>query len=315
MAVKVAVIQKPPVLCDLEATMAGAVEDVKEAAAQGARLIVFPETYLPGYPTWIWRLRPGGDMAAASALHARLRENAVDLAGGGLRPLCDAAAEAEATVVCGLNEIDRAFSGSTLFNTLVVIGPDGAILNRHRKLIPTNPERMVWGRGDASGLRVVETPVGRIGGLICWENYMPLARYALYAQNIEIYVAPTWDTGEGWLATMRHIAREGGCWVIGTATALQASDIPKDFPHRDALFPREDEWICDGDAVVVRPFGGPVAGPMTREKGMLMAEIDVAAARDARRSLDIAGHYARPDIFRLEVSRRPQNPVDFDDGP
>jgi len=313
MGTKVAVIQKPPVLCDLEATMAGAIADVKEAAAQGARLIVFPEAHLPGYPTWIWRLRPGGDMAASGALHARLRENAVDLAGGGLRPLCDAAAEADVTVVCGLNEIDREFSGSTLFNTLVVIGPDGAILNRHRKLIPTNPERMVWGRGDASGLRVVETPVGRIGGLICWENYMPLARYALYAQNIEIHVAPTWDTGEGWLATTRHIAREGGCWVIGTATALQASDIPRDFPHRDALFTREDEWICDGDAVVVKPFGGPIAGPMTREKGILMAEIDVAAARDARRSLDIAGHYARPDIFRLEVNRRALKPVDFAD--
>ncbi len=311
--VKVAVVQKPPVLLDLDATMANAVADLKEAADAGATLIVFPEAYFPGYPTWIWRLRPGGDMAAASAIHSRLRENAVDLAGGGLKPLCAAAAEAGVTVVCGLHEIDSAFSGSTLFNTLVVIGPDGAILNRHRKLVPTNPERMIWGRGDARGLRVVETPAGRIGGLICWENYMPLARYALFAQNVEVYVAPTWDAGEGWLATMRHIAREGGCWVIGTATAIQASDVPEDFPHREALFARENEWLCDGDAMVVRPFGGPIAGPMTREKGTLFAEIDLAAAAAARRSLDVAGHYARPDVFRLEVNRKAQNPVDFTD--
>jgi nitrilase len=195
-----------------------------------------------------------------------------------------------------------------------LIGPDGEILNRHRKLLPTNPERMVWGRGDARGLRVVETPAGRIGTLICWENYMPLARFALYAQNLEILIAPTWDVGEGWLATLRHIAREGGCWVISTATALQASDVPADLPHRDALFPDGDEWICDGDAVVVRPFGGPVAGPLHREKGVLTAEIDPEAARAARRSLDVAGHYNRPDIFQLEVDRRPLDPVRFTDG-
>ena len=143
---------------------------------------------------------------------------------------------------------------------------------------------------------------------------MPLARFALYAQNLEILVAPTWDSGDGWLATMRHIAREGGCWVIGTATAIQGSDVPADFPHRDAVFPDEDEWICDGDAVVVRPFGGPVAGPLRREKGVVTAEIDPVAARDARRSLDVAGHYGRPDIFRLEVDRRPLDPVKFSDG-
>lgn len=312
MATQVAVAQRPPVLLDLEATMDRAVSTVEEAATNGSKLLVFPEAYLPGYPTWIWRLRPGGDMALSGEIHSRLRENSVDIDAGDLRPLCDAAATHNMTVVCGLNERDGRYSGTTLFNTVVVIGPDGAILNRHRKLIPTNPERMVWGRGDASGLKVVDTPVGRIGCLICWENYMPLARYALYAQDIDIYVAPTWDCGEGWLATMRHIAREGGCWVIGLATALQGSDVPADFPNRAELF-KDDDWLCDGDAVIVKPFGGPIAGPLHREKDILYAEIDVADAAKARRSLDVAGHYARPDIFRLEVNRSPMPPVDFKD--
>jgi nitrilase len=314
MSIKVAVIQKPPVLLDLPATLSNAVADLERAAESGAELVVFPEAYLPGYPTWVWRLRPGGDIAVSGELHSRLRDHSVDIAGGDLEPLTDAASRTGTTVVCGLHEIDREFSGTTLFNTVVVIGSDGTILNRHRKLLPTNPERMVWGRGDARGLRVVATPVGRIGTLVCWENYMPLARFALYAQNLEILVAPTWDTGEGWLATMRHIAREGGCWVIGTATAIQASDVPVDFPHRDALFPDEDEWICDGDAVVVRPFGGPMAGPLHRQKGVLSAEIDPAAAHAARRSLDVAGHYNRPDIFHLEVNRQPLDPIRFNDG-
>ena len=309
---KVAVIQKPPVLLHRDKTIESALASIDEAAGNGASLLVFPEAYLPGYPTWIWRLRPGGDMALSGEIHARLRENAVDLARGDLQPIQDAAARHGVTVVIGIHELDSAFSGTTLFNTVVVIGPDGGVLNRHRKLMPTNPERMVWGMGDASGLKVVETPAGRLGSLICWESYMPLARYALYAQDIDIYVAPTWDTGESWLATMRHIAKEAGCWVIGTATALQGSDIPADFPERDRLF-TPDEWINDGDAVVVKPMGAVAAGPLKREKGILYAEIDRETARRARRSLDVCGHYSRPDIFSFAVDRRPLNPVQFSD--
>jgi nitrilase len=249
-------------------------------------------------------------MALSAEIHQRLRENSVDLAGNNLQPVQDAAAKHGVTIVLGINERDSQFSGTTLFNTVVVIGPDGAILNRHRKLMPTNPERMVWGTGDATGLRVVDTPAGRLGSLICWESYMPLARYALYAQNIDIYVAPTWDSGDRWLATMCHIAKEAGCWVIGTATALQGSDVPGDFPERDALFDPE-EWINDGNAVVVKPMGTIVAGPLMREKGILYAEIDKEEARRARRSLDICGHYSRPDIFSFSVDRRPLRPVTF----
>ncbi len=140
---------------------------------------------------------------------------------------------------------------------------------------------------------------------------MPLARYALYAQRVEIYVAPTWDTGDTWLATMQHIAREGGCWVIGCSTPLEATDIPEDVPHRDILFPDPEEWVNQGDAVIYRPFGGAIAGPMRKKKGLLTAEIDAAAAEAARRKFDAAGHYARPDIFTLYVDRRPQTPVEF----
>ena len=163
MATKVAVIQKPPVLLNREKTIARTLESIEEAAREGASLLVFPEAYIPGYPTWIWRLKPGGDMALCNEIHARLRQNAVDLSANDLKPVQDAARKHGLTVVIGLHEIDSGFSGTTLFNTVVVIGPDGAILNRHRKLMPTNPERMVWGMGDATGLKVVDTPAGRLG--------------------------------------------------------------------------------------------------------------------------------------------------------
>src|SRR5450755_2702664 len=232
---RIAVVQRPPVLLNRSRTIADAVAAIREVAANGARLVVFPEAYIPGYPGWIWRLRPGGDMVLAERLHAQLLASAVSLDGDDVAPLREAAKEHRVTVVCGIDERDAEFSRSTIYDTVVVIGPDGSLLNRHRKLMPTNPERMVWGFGDARGLKVVETPVGRIGCLICWENYMPLSRYALYAQNMDILLAPTWDCGEEWIATMKHIAREGGCWVIGTGTALQGKDLPANFPERKRI--------------------------------------------------------------------------------
>lgn len=312
MTVKVAVVQTPPVLLSRDKTIAKVISTIAEAARAGASLIVFPETFVPGYPAWIWRLKPGGDMRLTADIHARLRESAIDIARGDLKSIQDAALKHNATVVLGINELDSTFSGTTLFNTVVIIGADGVLLNRHRKLMPTNPERMVWGMGDGSGLRVVDTSVGRIGSLICWENYMPLARYALYAQDIEIYVAPTWDAGESWIATMRHIAKEAGCWVIGVSTAIQTEDIPEDFPERNKLF-EPGEWINDGDAVVVKPMGAIVAGPLHRQKGILYADIDVEAARRARRSLDVCGHYSRPDVFDFSVNRKALRPVTFSD--
>jgi len=310
---KVAVVQEPPVYLDKGASLERAVDLVGHAAAGGAELIVFPEVWLPGYPTFVWRLAPGAGMRATDELFALSQANSVDLSRDDLSPVRAAAKEHGVVVVMGHQEVDGRVSGSTLFNSAAIIDADGRILNNHRKLMPTNPERMVWGFGDGSTLNVVETAVGRIGALICWENYMPLARFALYAQNIDIYVAPTWDSGDTWLATMQHIAREGGCWVIGCATSIEAADIPADLPHRETLFPKQDEWINAGDAVVYRPFGGLAAGPMHREKGLLIAEIEAAEARASRRKFDVSGHYARPDVFTLHVNRAPQSPVRFED--
>ena len=310
---KTAVVQEPPVYLDLAASMERAVGLIEKAAAEGAKLIVFPEAWFPGYPTFVWRLPPGAGMGKTDDLFARMQANAIDLSRGGMTPLQEAARENEMVIVAGYQELDGAVSGSTLYNSCVIIDADGQIANNHRKLMPTNPERMVWGFGDGSGLKVVETAVGRIGALICWENYMPLARFAMYAQDIDIYVAPTWDSGDTWLATMQHIAREGGCWVIGCATALEVSDIPTDIPHYDELFPNKDEWVNPGDAVIYKPFGGVMAGPMHQEKGLLLAEIDPSEARASRRKFDVAGHYARPDVFSLTVNRSAQPPATFSD--
>ena len=308
---RVAIIQKAPALLDREKTLAIAVEAVDEAAAGGAQLIVFPEAFVPGYPAWIWRLRPGSDMALIERLHSALLGNAVELARDGLAPLCAAAKNNAVTVICGIHERDTDSSRGTLYNTAVIIGADGSIRNRHRKLMPTNPERMVWGFGDGSGLKTVDTPCGRIGTLICWENYMPLARYALYARGVEIYIAPTYDSGDRWLASLQHIAREGGCWVIGSGCAFRATDIPDSFPGKE-LYPRSEEWINAGDSAVVAPNGKFVAGPMRNEMGILYADIDLEQVGSARRTLDIVGHYARPDIFRLEVKTGAARPVEFD---
>jgi len=309
---KIAIIQEAPVFLDRDKTMTRAVDLIRQAATDGAKLVVFPEAFIPGYPAWIWRLRPGGDWGLCEQLHARLLKNAVDLGSDGLAPILAAAKDTQVTVVCGLNERDSKSSRTTLYNSVVTISADGDIINHHRKLMPTNPERMTWGFGDASGVTVVDTPVGRIGSLICWENYMPLARYSLYSQGIDVYIAPTYDSGEGWLGTMQHIAREGGCWVLCSGVAIEHDDIPEDFPDRERLYPADEAWINPGDSVVVAPGGDIVAGPMNRQKGMLMFDLDLDRVASARRTLDVAGHYARPDIFTLHVDSKPQAPTEFD---
>jgi len=312
---RVAVVQHPPVLLDREASLVRALALVDEASGNGASLVTFPEAFLPGYPEYIWGLRPGDDYDLSRELHGLLIANAIDLGSDDLRPLQEAARRHGLVVVIGIHERDASYSRATLFNTMVTIGPDGAILNRHRKLVPTNPERMVWSPGDGAGLRVVDTPVGRLGGLICWENYMPLARFSLYAQGVQVYVASTWDEGEVWLATMRHIAAEGRCWVLGSGCSMQASDIPASFPERARLYPDPARWLNPGDSVIVSPGGEVVAGPLHATHGILYAECDPAAADTAHYTLDAAGHYNRPDVFTLTVRRGPGVQVAFDDGP
>lgn len=308
---RIAIVQRPPIFLNKAETIGAAVSSVSEAASAGAQLVVFPEAFIPGYPAWIWRLRPGGDMTLSERLHSLLLANSVRVSEDDLAPLREAARQNNVTVVCGINERDTDFSRGTIYNSVVIIGPDGTILNRHRKVMPTNPERMVWGFGDASGLRAVETPCGRIGTLICWENYMPLARCTLYAQGVDIYIAPTYDTGDRWLATMQHIAREGGCWVIGSGCAFQGRHIPDDVPGKAELYSNADEWVNAGDSVVVAPGGKIVAGPLHDALGILYADIDLELVGVARRSLDTVGHYSRPDIFQLHVNTGPLSPVVF----
>lgn len=306
---QLAIIQTAPVFLNKTRTVELAVSKVEEAAETGAELIVFTEAFIPGYPAWVWRLRPGGDWNLSEQLHSRLLNNAVDLESADLEPLYEAAKKHQVTIVCGIEERDSKLSRSTLYNSVVVIGPDGTLLNRHRKLMPTNPERMVWGFGDASGLKVIETPAGRISTLLCWENYMPLARYALYSQGVELYIAPTYDSGDDWISSLQHIAREGGCWVIGCGNLMQGCDIPNDFPEKDKLYPDADEWVNPGDSVVIAPGGQIVAGPLRREEGILFCEIDLEKAGIAKRAMDVVGHYSRPDIFKLHVNSKPQSPV------
>jgi len=309
---RAALVQYAPVFLDRAATLDKAAAAVAEAAQAGAQLVVLPEAFIPGYPAWIWRLRPGTDMALAEQLHARLRSNAVDLSGDDLAPLRQAARQHRVTIVCGIQERDADFSRNTLYNTVVTIGPDGVLLNRHRKVMPTSPERMVWGFGDASGLKAVDTPCGRVGALLCWENYMPLARCAMYAQGVEVYVAPTYDNGERWIASMQHIAREGGCWVLGSCSAFRGCDIPASLPGKAQLYPNDDEWINPGDSVVVAPGGKIVAGPLHDAQGILYADIELEKVGMARRNLDVVGHYARPDLFQLHVNAQATQPVVFD---
>lgn len=308
---RLAIVQKAPAFLHRAECLRIAVSSVAQAAAGGARLVIFPEAFVPGYPAWVWRLRPGGDMALSARLHRALIDNAVNLATDDLGPLREAARKHKVTVVCGINERDGAFSRGTLYNTVVTIGADGSVLNRHRKLMPTNPERMVWGQGDATGLRPIDSACGRIGALICWESYMPLARYALYAQGLDVYIAPTYDSGDRWIATLQHIAREAGCWVVGSGVAFRASDIRGAAPGMTDLYPSADEWINAGDSAVIAPSGKVVVGPLRNDVGVLYADIDSQDIVNARRTLDVTGHYSRSDLFSLHVHTGPLHPVNF----
>jgi nitrilase len=306
---KIAIAQLPPVFLDRKACLELAVRTIAQAATDGASLLVFPEAFIAGYPVWIWRLRPGTDHSACAALHQRLTTESCQIDSADLAPLQSAAKQHQITVVCGFNE--RASSGSqtTLYNSVVCISAEGQLLNCHQKLVPTNAERMIWGQGDGRSLRVIDSAAGKLSTLICWENYMPLARYALYAQGVEIYIAPTYDSGEQWLSSMQHIARESGCWVISANNAFQAADLSTDILELTGAYPDQTEWVNPGDSVVIAPGGKIEAGPWRRQKGLFYAEIDTSACIAARRSLDVAGHYARTDLFRLHITEQPSSPV------
>ena len=306
---RVAAVQAAYVLMDRDATIDRVAALTASAAREGAQLVVFPEAFVPGTPVWIdtqpvWE--GDEDWFGLLASHAVVAGD----------PACDRlaaiAAEHAVWLVVGVSE--RAEHGATIYNTVLYFSPDGTLADRHRKLVPTGSERTIWGMGDGSTLRVVDTGQARIGGLICWENYMPLARFHLYAQGIEVWIAPTLAVGDGWIATMRHLARENRMFVIAVNPVLHADQVPAGFPGRDRLLApgyleRNGPWLDEGNTVIVAPDGTVLAGPVREREETLVLDLDLRTVAVARRFLDPVGHYNRPDIFRLCVDTSPRPAV------
>jgi len=297
---KVAAVQATPVFLDREATIDKACELITAAGSEGARLIVFPEAFIPSYPDWVWAI-PSGEEDVLNELYAELLTNSVTIPSDATDRLCQAAKLANSYVVMGMSERNVEASGASLYNTLLYIDAQGEILGKHRKLVPTGGERLVWAQGDGSTLQVYDTPLGKLGGLICWENYMPLARYTMYAWGTQIYVAATWDRGQPWLSTLRHIAKEGRVYVIGCCIAMRKDDIPDRYSMKQKFYAEADEWINIGDSAIVNPDGEFIAGPVRKQEEILYAELDPRMMQGPKWMLDVAGHYARPDVFQLTV--------------
>jgi nitrilase len=311
--VRLAAVQAAPVFLDRDATIDKACRLVAEAGRAGAQLVAFPESFVPAYPDWVWSV-PAGQEAELAELYAELVDQSVTIPSEATDRLCQAAREAAVTVVIGMTERNAEASNASLYNTLLYIDPSGKLLGKHRKLVPTGGERLVWAPGDGSTLAVYETPLGRLGGLICWENYMPLARYSLYAWGVQVYVAATWDRGEPWLSTMRHIAKEGRTYVIGCGMPLRLADIPDRCAFK-ARYDSEREWINAGDSLIVDPDGTVLAGPLHKQEGIVYAEMDPRRVRGAKWMLDVAGHYARPDVFGLTIFTGGRPVLRVDQGP
>jgi nitrilase len=310
---RVAVVQAAPVLFDREATVEKIDRLVSEAAAEGAELILFPEAFIPAYPRGLsFGTVVGSRSVAGRHLWERYWANAVDVPGPTTRTLGEIAQRAGAYLVVGAIERDAQSSqlspapalGGTLYCSLLYFGPDGRLLALHRKLKPTGAERLIWGEGDGSTLAVLDTPLGKVGGLICWENYMPLARMAIYGKRVELYLAPTADERDTWQATLRHIACEGRCFVLGCNQFVTKEHYPEDLEGIEELEERPDV-LCRGGSAMVSPLGDYVAGPLYGQEGTLIAELDLSQITQARFDLDVVGHYARPDIFQLIVNERP----------
>ena len=297
---RVAAAQLAPAYLDLDACLAIACRWIAEAGRQGIDLLVFPETWLPGYPIWLdtspetalW------DHAATKRLFRRLYENSPEIPSPAIRTLSTAAAEAGLTVVMGLNER----SGGTLYNSMVYISPAGEILGVHRKLIPTYTERMVWGRGDGKGLIAVDTPLGPVGGLVCWEHWMPLARQAMHEHG-EIVHAAVWPSvKETHLIASRSYAFEGRCFVVAAGSILKREHLPEGFAILDAM-PGSGPWMTGGSAII-GPDAQILAGPLENEEGLVVADIDQGRIAEELLTLDVCGHYSRPDVFNFSINRK-----------
>jgi nitrilase len=301
-AVTVACVQAEPVILDRARTIDKVARLTADAAARGARLVVFPETFVPAYPSSRWaKALAGWADPRAKAAFARLAREAVEVPGPDADRLGEIAHAHDVWLVTGVNERDPQRPG-TLYNSVLYHAPDGRLAEHHRKLVPTNHERLIWGQGDGGGLRAFQTDLARIGGLICWENYMPLARFSVYESGVEIYIAPTADDDDAWQATLVHIARESRAFVVSPGHFQRASSYPADFPLRDEL--EGVELLGRGGSAILAPDGTYVAGPVYDEERILVAELDPQRLYEERQRFDPAGHYNRPDVFRLRVHTR-----------
>ena len=298
---RVAAAQLTPVFLDKEKTVEKACAAIDEAGKNGAKVIVFPEAFISGYPDWVW-LIPNSKGAELNKLYVKLVENAVSIPDGSTTKLCKAAKKAGISVVMGLHERNTETSGTSLFNSLLFISEQGEIMGKHRKLIPTGGERLVWAQGDGTSFRSYNTSAGRVAGLICWENYMPLARNAIYETGAQILAAPTWDKSPNWLQSMQHNAREGGLFVVSTCMALKMDDLPNEYDFKN-LYPSGREWINHGNSCIIDPKGKIIAGPLKSAEGILYADIDLNLITEAKRMFDVVGHYARPDVFNFSINK------------
>ena len=309
--VTVAVVQASPVLYDRDATVAKTCALTAEAAAQGARIILFPEAFIPAYPRGLsFGTVVGSRTDAGRRTWQRYWENAVDVPGPATAALGAAARAAKSWLAVGVIERDSQFSRGTLYCTLLYFNPAGELVGKHRKLKPTAAERLVWGEGDGSTLTVLDSEYGKIGGLICWENYMPLARMALYGKGVSIYLAPTADSRDAWQATLRHIACEGRCFVLGCNQFVTRAMHPADLPGVEELA-SQPEIMCRGGSAIVGPLGDVLAGPLYDQEGILYADLDLGEIVRGRFDFDVVGHYARPDVLRLIVNEEAQAPVAY----
>ena len=293
--VNVACAQVEPVLFDRAATIDRIAEVAVEVAGNGAKLVLFPETFIPVYPSnrWVRFLAGGQD---TKSVFAKLARESLEVPSAASERIGNAAREHGLWLAVGANELDP--GNGTIYNALLLYGPDGALALRHRKLVPTNHERLVWGQGDGSGLQAVETALGRVGGLICWENFMPLARFSLYESGVEIYLAPTAEDSEQWHDSMKHIARESRAFVLSCCVYQRASSYPDDVQLAEG-----DELVGRGGSAILGPDGAYLAGPLWDEEGILYAELDPQRLYEERQRFAPAGHYHRPDVFRLKVRR------------
>jgi nitrilase len=292
--VKVACVQAEPVPFDRAATIDKLEQLVGEVAAEGARLALFPETFIPVYPSnrWARFLAGWSDGADARDIFARLARQSIEIPGPDSDRLAEIARARDLWLAVGVNELER----GTLYNALLVYSPEGELALHHRKLMPTNHERLVWGLGDGGGLEAISTDLGKVGGLICWENLMPLARFALYQDGVEIYLAPTADDSEDWQDSMKHIARESRAFVLSCCVFQRASSYPDDVPLAEG-----DELVGAGGSAIFAPDATYLAGPLWNEEGILYAELDPQLMYRARQRFDPAGHYHRPDLLRLQI--------------